>query len=160
MPFLRAPYLSQFTSSCSWDNAVGSHLAGGDMGEALVKLVKVPEFSDNRGRLIVCEFEEALPFIPVRTFVISDVPSGATRASHSVSCDLFLVVLRGTSTLTAATTEKSEVHSLASDGIGVHVPAGTWILLSDFTPETQILVHASKRFREVKYITDPPAKIA
>ncbi|MFT3731883.1 MAG: FdtA/QdtA family cupin domain-containing protein [Hyphomicrobium sp.] len=130
------------------------------MGEALVKLVKIPEFADSRGRLLVCEFEEALPFIPVRTFIISDVPEGATRASHSVSCDLFLVVLRGTGTLTAATSETSEVHPLSANAVGVHVPAGTWILLSDFTPETQILVHASKRFREVKYVSDPPIKIA
>ena len=130
------------------------------MREALVKFVRVPEFSDGRGRLRVCEFEEALPFIPVRTFVISDVPSGASRASHAVSCELFIVVLKGAAKLTAASTANSEVHLLASNGTGVHVPAGTWILLSEFTPETQILVHASKRFREVKYVTDPPNKMA
>lgn len=126
------------------------------MKQSLVRLVKIPTFSDSRGRLLVCEFEEALPFIPVRTFIISHVPSGENRASHSVSCDLFLVVLHGGCELTAATSQASEEHSLSANGVGVHIPEGTWILLSKFEEGTQILVHASKRFRDVKYVSEPP----
>jgi WxcM-like protein len=74
------------------------------------------------------------------------VPEGQTRAGHAVSCEEFLVVIQGACLLTAKGAAGEERHRLTTATGGVHVPAGVWVLLSKFEPNTILLVYASKRF--------------
>lgn len=117
----------------------------------MLKFVDIREFIDPRGRLRVCEAGRELPFVPLRTFLISDVASGATRAGHSVSCDLFLLVMNGECALSAKADDGDEVHVIGPATGGIHIQAGTWILLSRFAPGTVVLVHAEKLFQDTEY---------
>ena len=47
-----------------------------------VHLIQVPTFDDARGRLAPFEFNQ-LPFVPLRMFVVRDVPVGTTRGGHA-----------------------------------------------------------------------------
>lgn len=122
-----------------------------DAERSPIRICPVPTFTDVRGRLRVCELGQALPFIPVRTFIISDVPMSATRAGHAVSCDLFMLVAYGSCKLTSSINGIDEDYSFTSHLGGIYVLADTWILLSDFAPGTALLVHAQKLYAETQY---------
>jgi hypothetical protein len=105
---------------------------------------------DERGRLMVFEQGGTLPFVPVRTFTISDVPAGKSRAGHSVSCDLMLTCLRG-SCLVVLGLDLADRVQLSENGRSLLLQQGTWLRLEDFAPGTLLLVHASKRFSQTHY---------
>jgi len=127
------------------------------MTQDLFHLIAFPEFTDQRGRLRVCEFEDVLPFVAPRAFLISDVPPSASRANHSVSCELFLVAITGACTLKAASGHFQQCYRIGSEKKGVLIPAGTWISLFEFQPGTQILTLASKKYRDTRYGHTPMA---
>jgi hypothetical protein len=122
-----------------------------DTERSPIRIFPVPTFNDIRGRLRVCELGQVLPFIPVRTFIISDVPMSATRAGHAVSCDLFMLVACGSCKLTSSVNGTHEDYQFTSHLGGVYVQADTWILLSDFAPGTALLVYAQKLYAETQY---------
>ena len=100
--------------------------------------VEVPQFSDVRGCLAAFERARPLPFKPVRTFVISDVPPGAHRAGHITRCEEFLWMAVGACRAIVRRNEgrldgDQEFH-LAARGRGLFVPKGIWIDLFDFSP--------------------------
>ena len=66
-----------------------------------LKFVNIQEHSDARGNMRIVEVDGGLPFVPVRSFIISDVPTGKTRAGHAVSCDELLIVAQGSCLITA-----------------------------------------------------------
>src|SRR5690242_4204004 len=81
------------------------------------KFLKVAEHVDDRGRLRIFEVDHTLPFVPLRSFVISNVQRGKTRAGHILSCDQILAMLQGACRLTVQSgTNKVEYHFTAQDG--------------------------------------------
>ena len=49
-----------------------------------LKFVEINEHSDARGKIRIVEVDGGgLPFVPVRSFIVSDVPTGKTRAGTS-----------------------------------------------------------------------------
>jgi hypothetical protein len=76
----------------------------------------LPSFTDERGRLLPLEFG-ALPFVPVRLFVVTGPEGGARRGGHLVPCRELLVLLTGAVTVEYA----GETTRLAE--------AGRWLLL-------------------------------
>ena len=58
--------------------------------------IDVPRFIDGRGLLVAFQHGQPLPFKPVRTFVITDVPPDAHRAQHNITCDQVLWMAAGT----------------------------------------------------------------
>jgi UDP-2-acetamido-3-amino-2,3-dideoxy-glucuronate N-acetyltransferase len=94
-----------------------------------------------------CAFSRLIiPFVPLRSFVISNVQQGKTRASHVVTCDQILVMLQGSCHLTVKSgTNKEEYHFTPKDG-AIYIQRGMWLLLSKFDSEAIMLVFASERF--------------
>src|SRR5437764_10682864 len=84
---------------------------------------------DGRGTLAAFD-RDTLPFEPVRTFVITGVPAGATRGGHQIPCDEFFRIQAG------------HCRVLVSDGVtrtsllldnpqqGLIVPAGLLVELT------------------------------
>ena len=120
------------------------------------RFVTVPENVDERGSLRIFELDHALPFVPVRTFVISNVPKGKTRAGHIATCDQVLAVLRGACQLTAKIGNKEDQHRLTPATGALYIRRGTWLLLSEFVDEAIVLVFASERFDSTR---DLPGRI-
>ena len=110
------------------------------------KFLKVAEHVDDRGRLRIFEVDHTLPFVPLRSFVISNVQRGKTRAGHILSCDQILAMLQGACRLTVQSgTNKVEYHFTAQDG-AIYLQRGTWLLLSEFDADAIMLAFASERF--------------
>ena len=116
-------------------------------------LIEVPRYVDQRGSLVALEQGLPLPFEPLRTFFISNVPPFAKRAGHAESCHEFLLMLSGSCCAEVSDGTGSVRLGLVSDGLGLHVTPGVWIALSDFTKNALLLVCASTRYAEVEYFT-------
>jgi hypothetical protein len=118
------------------------------------RMIALPGHHDARGRLDAFD-RDTLPFTPVRTFVISEVPPDAPRAGHAVSCDEFLWVPAGACRLTLSDAARSATVLLDSRQHGVYVPAGIMMDLTDFAPQTLLIVMASKSFSETERFIGP-----
>ena len=110
------------------------------------RFLSVPERVDDRGRLRIFELDQPLPFVPVRSFVISNVPEGKTRAGHIATCDQILAVLQGSCQLTVKTDTNEERHHLTPADGAIYIRRGMWLSLSDFQLDAVMLVFASERF--------------
>ena len=116
------------------------------------KLLEVPKISDPKGSINVLE----LPFSCNRIYTLEGVPKNAIRGlhAHKELRQIFLV-LRGSLTLVCSTpfsTFKFMLHE--SDTHAVYLPAGYWRVLSNFEPNTTVLVLASDHYDEADYFRD------
>ncbi len=117
--------------------------------------IRLHEHFDERGRMRIVEVDGGgLPFVPVRSFIVSDVPTGKTRAGHAVSCDELLIVAKGSCVITARTKGGLQEHRLTPDTGGVHLPPGTWLILSDFEAGTILVTYASERYAETRFFAE------
>lgn len=100
--------------------------------------IDVPQFADARGRLAAFEQARPLPFQPVRTFVIRDVPPDAHRGQHAIDCEEFLWMAAGDCRIVvrpaAGDLQDEKRFHLLAHGPGLYVPRGSWIDLHGFSP--------------------------
>ena len=125
-----------------------------------LRFIPLQEHSDERGRMRIVEVDTDLPFVPVRSFIISDVPTGKTRAGHAVSCEELLIVAQGSCLITARTGAGLEEHRLTPTTGGVHLRPGTWLMLSEFEPEVWLVApdagigYASERYADTRFFAE------
>jgi hypothetical protein len=119
-----------------------------------LRFVDIQEHSDARGRIRIVEVDSGLPFVPVRSFIVSEVPSDKSRAGHAVSCDELLIVAQGSCLITARTGAGLEEHRLTPATGGVHLRPGTWLMLSEFEPGTILVTYASERYAETRFFEE------
>jgi hypothetical protein len=112
--------------------------------------IDVQQFADARGRLAAFEHGRPLPFTPVRTFVISDVPPGAHRAGHDTNYDEFLWMAVGACRAIVrqqkAQQDDERRFHLVAGGRGLHVPKGLWLDLFDFDPGSVLICVADSAY--------------
>ena len=114
---------------------------------------KFKPFLDDRGSLIPIEFN-SLPFIPIRAFVVSDVPKNTIRGNHShYTTKQYLLCLEG------------QIEVILHDGIneskillekneGVLVPELIWDSQKFLTKKSQLVVFCSTNYDHDDYIFD------
>lgn len=125
------------------------------MAKQGLEFIELHEHSDERGRMRIVEVDEGgLPFVPVRSFIVSDVPTGKSRAGHAVSCDELLIVAQGSCLITARTKAGLEEHRLTPEIGGVHLRPGTWLILSEFEPGTILVTYASERYADTRFFAE------
>lgn len=136
-------------------------IAGATQLPAGVALVSVASCKDARGRLFALEQPSPVPFSPVRTFVIRDVPPGQARGHHAQSCHEFLWLLSGSCVATVHDGRTRATIHLRAEEHALTMAPGVWIGLGDFEHGTVLLVLASKRYSETQSFSEPqPALIA
>jgi dTDP-4-dehydrorhamnose 3,5-epimerase-like enzyme len=120
-----------------------------------VTIHQLPAFEDIRGRLVAAEIAQALPFVPVRFFLVHAVPSSEVRGEHAHrGCHQFLVCVKGS------------VHVMVDDGvtrqeivldrpdIGIHVKPLVWGTQYKYSADAVLLVFASHPYDANDYIRD------
>ncbi len=120
-----------------------------------VTLHTMHNVTDIRGSLSAGYFGHAIPFKPVRYFLIYDVPTAQIRGEHAHRvCHQFLVAVKGI------------VHVVADDGIhrqefildkptqGVYLPAMTWGIQYRYSSDAILMVFASHDYDVTDYIRD------
>lgn len=121
----------------------------------MVEPVALTEIVDVRGRLVCAQYPDALPFVPQRVFVITDVPNGQSRGGHGHrTCELVLIAVSGSCVVQVWDGPESVVVPLAKGGPGLHLPARTFSRQVDFSADAVLLVLASDAYDESEYITE------
>jgi hypothetical protein len=120
-------------------------------GTAQAREIDVPQFVDPRGRLAAFELALPLPFKPVRTFIISDVPPTAHRGQHAIDCEEFLWMATGTCRVdvrqvTGREGQDEERFHLVAHGPGLYLPRGFWIDLYEFSPGSILICMADSEY--------------
>jgi len=112
----------------------------------LGRLVDVPRFGDSRGQLFPFQRMQPVPFVPVRAFIIAEVPEGKHRAQHLLSCEQFLWMVAGSchAMVRDGPLGGDERHfRLSERGPGLYLPKGVWLDLSEFAPASILLCLAA-----------------
>jgi UDP-2-acetamido-3-amino-2,3-dideoxy-glucuronate N-acetyltransferase len=138
-----------------------SPVAGADASAAQPSAVKgvhvyrLPQFSDLRGKLVVGELAEGLPFVPKRFFLVHGVPTREVRGAHAHKrLHQLLVCVAGECAVVADDGVRREEIILDSPGVGVHVPPMVWAIQYKFSPDAVLLVLASESYDPDDYIRD------
>ena len=120
-----------------------------------VNLHRMPRFDDLRGALAVTDFAQQLPFVPVRSFIVFDVPSAETRGEHAHhACHQFLVCVHGSVRVLADDGASREEFLLDSPELGIHLPPRIWGTQYRYTRDAVLLVFASQPYAASDYIRD------
>jgi acetyltransferase-like isoleucine patch superfamily enzyme len=120
-----------------------------------VQLHTFTEIADMRGSLSVGEFEREIPFAPKRYFLVYDVPTAETRGEHAhLSCDQFLIAVRGSVHVVADDGERREQFILDKPNLGLYLPAMTWGIQYKYTEDAVLLVFASEYYDANDYVRE------
>ncbi len=120
-----------------------------------VTVHRLPQNRDMRGSLSVAEFPKDLPFVPVRHFIVFDVPSVEIRGEHAHrSCHLFLICVRGEVSVVVDDGESREEFRLDHPSLGIHLPPMVWGTQYKHTRDAVLLVFASEPYEPSDYIRD------
>lgn len=113
--------------------------------------LKFKVHADARGKLIVLDGWQDIPFAVKRIFWIYDVPDGARRGGHAHDrCQQVLIPMAGSLRVLAGGREFTLNHQAG----GLYIPPGVQIDMDRFTPGTVLLVLCSHLFAEEDYIHD------
>lgn len=118
-----------------------------------VTVHKFPLIPDLRGSLTVGEFEQQIPFVPKRYFMVFDVPSKETRGEHAhYACHQFLICVRGRCAVLADDGENRIEVTLDSPEKGIYLPPMTWGVQYKYSQDAVLLVFASHQYDAEDYI--------
>ena len=117
------------------------------------KLYDIPFFVDERGALNVIETARELPFTCQRVFYTYTVPQGAVRGEHAHKlCEEFLVSLRGAVSIVSDDGAHRDEFLLDSPSKGLWLPAGRWTEQFGHSPDSILLVLASRPYESEDYL--------
>ncbi|HEY1991416.1 MAG TPA: FdtA/QdtA family cupin domain-containing protein, partial [Gammaproteobacteria bacterium] len=99
---------------------------------------------DRRGNLIPVEFEQDLPFVPRRQFLIHGVEDESIRGEHAHQvCHQFLFAVVGKVMVIVDDGAQACEVELADARFGLYMPPYVWGVQHRFTPHTMLSVYAS-----------------
>ncbi|HMG32377.1 MAG TPA: FdtA/QdtA family cupin domain-containing protein [Blastocatellia bacterium] len=120
-----------------------------------MRLLDLPVRRDPRGSLCFAEYGKELPFVPMRYFVVFDVPPGQARGGHAHRrVHQFLVCVRGSCVVSADDGADKQDFLLDSPSRGLHLPPLVWASQHDHSPDAILLVLSSEVYEEEEYIRD------
>lgn len=118
-------------------------------------LYELPIVSDLRGNLSFAEYEQSLPFIPKRYFLVFDVPSKDVRGEHAHrECHQFLVCVKGSCSIVVDDGWNRAEVLLNRPNLGIHIPPLVWATQYRYSQDAVLMVLASDTYKAEDYIRD------
>lgn len=122
---------------------------------SLVKRLKLAHRGDERGRLSVAQYADALPFIVRRVYWIHGTAPGISRGFHAHKrLHQVMICLAGAVDLAICNGSTEEKVRLEAFGDPVLIGPGLWRVMSNFTPDCILMVFADQIYDEADYIRD------
>jgi dTDP-4-dehydrorhamnose 3,5-epimerase-like enzyme len=119
-----------------------------------IQLIDFPVIEDTRGNLAFIQ-NDIIPFEFKRVYYLYDVPSTANRGGHSHKIqNEILIALSGSFEVIIDNGLTKKSYFLNKPNIGLHIPAGYWRELQNFSSGSICLVLNSDIFIEEDYIRD------
>ena len=117
--------------------------------------IKVPGASDARGSVNFLELGKGLDFQPKRLFWLHHVAPGQWRGRHGHrESKLVLIAVNGHCQAHLDDGTVKETVLLADPTRALYVAPWVWHELTDFAPQTAVMVIASTLFEEAEYLRD------
>ncbi len=121
-----------------------------------VKMLQFKEKGDERGRLVVVEGGQDIPFEVKRVFYIYGSSPDVIRGRHANRRSEFILInVAGSSKVRVIDRSGNEmVISLTHPHTGIYLPALVWKDMYDFSPDSVMLVLSSEHYDPNEYIRD------
>ena len=121
-----------------------------------VTLIQFKEFGDDRGRLVVVEEGQDIPFEIKRVFYIYGSDQDVVRGRHANRRTEFVLInVAGTSKVRITDQSGNQiVANLNRPHSGIYLPAMVWKEMYDFSPDSVLLVLCSEHYDPDEYIRD------
>lgn len=114
----------------------------------------LPAHVDDRGSLSVVETPD-IPFAIRRVYYLYDLAPGAGRGAHATfGSEQVLIPVCGGFTITLDDGTRKETLRLDKPTQALHLGSGLWRDLSDFAPNTVVLVLSSTTYADTEYCRD------
>lgn len=118
-----------------------------------VKLIRSALIRDLRGNLTAREVNKGIPFKPLRTFLIFDVPTKEVRGEHAHrKCEQFLVCVKGSVRVLCDDGDHRQDFELNSVEHGLYLPPMVWGVQYHYSEDAILLVYASETYDPDDYI--------
>ena len=119
------------------------------------KVLYFKDLGDERGKLVVIEGGEAIPFDIKRVFYIYGSDESVVRGQHANrESEFVLINVAGTSRVRMTDGSEDVVVELNKPMMGVYIPRMVWKEMYDFSADSVLLVLASTHYDGSEYIRD------
>ncbi|MBQ9359653.1 MAG: WxcM-like domain-containing protein [Lachnospiraceae bacterium] len=113
------------------------------------------DLGDERGKLVVIEGGQAIPFEIKRVFYIYGSDAMVVRGQHANrESEFVLINVAGKSKVRITDGSDEFIVELDKPMMGVYIPRMLWKDMYDFSPDSVLLVLASTHYSEGEYIRD------
>lgn len=121
----------------------------------LCKLLEFSEKGDERGKLVIVEGSQDVPFEIKRIFYIYGSDRDVVRGKHANrESEFVLINVSGTSKVMVTDGKQKQVVELTMPRQGVYLPKMVWKEMYDFSSDSVLLVLASTHYDGKEYIRD------
>ena len=119
------------------------------------KLLNFAYLGDERGKLVVVEGEQHIPFAIQRVFYIYGSDSEVVRGQHANrESEFVLINVGGTSKVRIDNGHSEAIIELNKPMMGLYIPTMVWKDMYDFSEDSILLVLASTHYNGKEYIRD------
>lgn len=120
-------------------------------------IIHFGDFGDDRGKLVVIEGGQSIPFEIQRVFYIYDSDDTVVRGQHANRRSEFVLVNVAGKSKVRITDGRDEITvALDKPMMGLYIPCMIWKDMYDFSEDSVLLVLANSHFDETEYIRDYP----
>ena len=117
------------------------------------KIIQFADFGDERGKLVVIEGAQAIPFDIKRVFYIYDSDATIVRGQHAnKESEFVLINVAGQSKVRITDGKEEFIVELNKPMMGVYIPKMIWKDMYDFSSDSVLLVLASTHYDGAEYI--------
>lgn len=121
----------------------------------LCRLLNFTEKGDARGKLVIVEGNQDIPFEIKRLFYIYGSDRDVVRGKHANrESEFVLINVSGTSKVMVTDGKNKQIVELTKPRQGVYLPKMVWKEMYDFSPDSVLLVLASTHYDGNEYIRD------
>ena len=121
----------------------------------LCPVLQFGDLGDERGKLVVIEGSQSIPFDIKRIFYIYESDATVVRGQHANrNSEFVLVNVAGQSKVRITDGTEEFVVELNKPMMGVYIPQMIWKDMYDFSPDSVLLVLASTHYDAQEYIRD------
>jgi len=118
-------------------------------------LFELPVIKDSRGSLSFAQYQETLPFLPKRYFVVFEVGEGQIRGGHAHShVHQLLICVKVSCRLCIEDGTTRENVLLDRPELALYLPPKIWATQENFSRDAVLMVLASEVYDPEEYIKD------
>ena len=118
-------------------------------------ILQFADLGDERGKLVVIEGGQAIPFEIQRVFYIYESDSTVVRGQHANrESEFVLINVAGKSKVRITDGKEEYIIELNKPMMGIYLPKMIWKDMYDFSSDSVLLVLASTHYDSNEYIRD------